>query len=163
MQGEQGWRSERSCEGVAGPKDVHGVRTRPSARARAGIGGGHSRTARWRRADREMMTAAMPAGSGARQRRETERDRTRLILRRLGFSEETCRVSKGGGPSDLVRAWQDHGTCTGCGHEALSAREISRRGRRGPLTFCGMATRRTQATRRGRSRAGEVVCKSETR
>ena len=44
-------------------------------------------------ADRER-TAAVPAKWGARQRRETERDRTRRILR-LGTSEETCRASEG--------------------------------------------------------------------
>ena len=44
-------------------------------------------------ADRER-TAAVPAGSGARQRRERATERARRILRRLAYSEETCRASK---------------------------------------------------------------------
>ena len=45
-------------------------------------------------ADREM-TAAVPARSTARQRRERQRERARQILRRLSLSEETRRSSKG--------------------------------------------------------------------
>ena len=30
--------------------------------------------------------------------------------------------ARGRGLGDLMRAWQDHGTCAGCGHEARSAR-----------------------------------------
>ena len=45
-------------------------------------------------ADRER-TAAVPAESGAHQRRETEKECARRILRRLGIGEETRRASKG--------------------------------------------------------------------
>ena len=50
----KGARSGRSCEGVAGQRDVHGVRTQGALGppARAGDGGGHSRSAGWRQGGR---------------------------------------------------------------------------------------------------------------
>ena len=46
-------------------------------------------------ADRET-TAAVPAGSAARQRLERQRERARRILRGKGIREETQRASKEG-------------------------------------------------------------------
>ena len=87
-----------------------------------------------------------PTGRG---RRPCRRDRAHV----RGEKDKVSALGRQGGQAsgrglgDRVRAWQDHGTCAG--HDARSACGY-RRGRRGPLTACGMTLRRTQQTGRGR-------------
>ena len=102
---------------MAGPRDVRGVRARGALgpRARAGSAGAtHSL-----RDDDEADAADREKTAAGGMGRTSQPKRVSQALRRLGISEGTVKASKGLG--DRVRAWQHHGTCTSCGHEARSA------------------------------------------
>ena len=72
-------------------------------------------------ADRDR-TAAVPVGWGARQRKERERERESKADIATTSVKRPAEQARGRGLCDLVRAWQDQRTYTGCGHEARSAR-----------------------------------------